>query len=127
MFLLRKLFQAKAAWEKVWSFKWAEEAKGSKFKPKPPAYSLAPCAMGMPGWAEATRGVLVHVWDRAGHWVAPEPGLMQPLGNSPCGRHLPDMDSDIQGSWRAACSAWVLWVSEMGMVAAVVGSLVWAR
>lgn len=108
MFLLRKLFQAKAAWGEVWSYEWAEEAKGSKFIPKPPAYSLAPCAMGMPAWAEKMQGMFI-----------PDPGLNRALGDvwaRPCkplwnsawanggdgGRHHLHMDLDILGSRQAA-------------------------
>lgn len=110
MFLLGKLFQAKAAPGKVWSYEWAEEAKGSKFIPKPPAYTLAPCAMGMPAWAEKMQGMLL-----------PDPGLdkvlgdvwarpRKPLWNSAwadggdSGSHQPHMDPDILGSRQAACS-----------------------
>lgn len=94
MFLLGKLFQAKAAWGKVWSYEWAEEAKGSKFIPKPPAYSLAPCAMGMPAWAEKMQRALI-----------PDPGLGRALGDpwaGPCAASLEFSFSQWWGQWQAS-------------------------
>lgn len=125
MFLLRKLFQAKAAWRKVWSHEWAEEAKGSKFIPKPPAYSLVLCAMACQPELRRHKGYL---YLRLGGTLG------DPLSWASCSLFgilleltvgtvagISPIDSDILGSRQAACSAWVLMcVSEMGTVVAVV-------